>query len=93
MDILVGKVSEATTGSGGANPPGTLVGTLLGVRPSRRGARSRLASGNERRRLTTRPDPPRSIVITLLIEDTTALQGKLEPGVTRMAVRRLPASR
>lgn len=93
MDILIGKVSEASTGSGGANPPGTMVGQVLFVRAARKNYTPRPGQAPERGRGRVRSDPPGSIVVTLLVTNPTALQGRLESGVSRIAIRLLPRSR
>jgi len=89
VDILVGKVTEASSGSGNAGPAGSAVGLVLAVRISRRRAATEPARA-ERRRGAIRPDPPRSMVLTLLVEDATALAARIEPGVSRLSLRPLP---
>ena len=93
MDILVGRIAEPGSGGPGSAQAGAAVGTVLAIRRARRGADRPQIGDDERRRRSARMDPPRAVVLTILIEDPGALQGPVEPGVTRAAVRILPRTR
>ncbi|MBI3448778.1 MAG: hypothetical protein HY049_07680 [Acidobacteria bacterium] len=93
MDITVGKVTEPQGGAGAAAPSGAVTGLVVAVRSPRRSAPAAPPVSGERRREKGRPDPARSIVLTILLDDAAALPFRIIAGTTRMILRQQPRSR
>jgi len=93
MDITVGKVTEPQGGAGAGTPAGAVTGLVVAVRSPRRGTAGAAPASGDRRREKGRPDPARSIVLTILLDDTAALPFRILAGTTRMVLRLQPRSR